>query len=124
MKREGGTSLDDNVFKKRAILVDFNLLRDNHGDPNYFLLKLCDNLEVSEYSDLIILAENPIEARQWADQNCVGDHNLCFRTSYDLSEDVQTIKQSHKTIGAIVSNRFSVEGVNQRLVQIMMILGK
>lgn len=116
--------MEDNIFKTRAILVDYNLLRDNHGNPNYFLLKLCDNLEVSGYSDLIILAENPKEAREWANNNCVGDQNLIFQTNYDLASDVQTIKNTHKSIGAIVSSKFSIEGVNQRLVQIMMILGK
>lgn len=116
--------MEDNIFKRRAILVDYNLLRDSHGDPNYFLLKLCDNLEVSGYSDLIILAEHPQEAREWANNNCVGDQILVFRTEYDLAHDVQVIKQTHKSIGAIVSSRFSIEGVNQRLVQIMKIVGK
>lgn len=116
--------MEDNIFKRRAILVDYTLLRDAHGDPNYFLLKLCDNLEVNGYSDLIILAQNPEEAREWANHNCVGDQNLIFKTNFDLYEDVQKIKQTHKSIGAIISSRFSYEGVNQRLVQIMMILGK
>ena len=116
--------MDETVFKRRAILVDYNLLRDNHGDPNYFLLKLTDNLEVSGYSDLIVLAENPREAREWVDNNCVGDQVLIFQTQYNLADDVQIIKQTHKSIGAIVSSKFSVEGVNQRLVQIMRIEGK
>lgn len=116
--------MEDNVFKRRAILVDFNLLVDKHGVPNYFLLKLCDNLEVNGYSDLIILAEDPVEARRWANDNCVGDQNLIYKTNYDLADDVQNIKQTHKSIGAIISNRFTYDGVNQRLVQIMMILGK
>ena len=116
--------VDDNVFKRRASLVDFNLLADKHGTPNYFLLKLCDNLEVNGYSDLIILAEDVQAAREWADLNCVGDQNLIYQTHYDLADDVQHIKQTHKSIGAIVSNKFSYEGVNQRLVQIMKIVGK
>lgn len=114
---------DDN-FKRRAILVDYTLLKDKHGDPNYFLLKLCDNLEVNGYSDLIILAENPREARDWADKNCVGSQILVFRTEYDLGHDVQIIKQTHRSIGAIISSKFSIEGVNQRLVQIMTIMGR
>ena len=75
--------MEDNIFKRRAILVDFNLLTDKHGTPNYFLLKLCDNLEVSGYSDLIILAEDVQAAREWADLNCVGDQNLIYQTHYD-----------------------------------------
>lgn len=116
--------MEDGVFKRRAILVDYTLLRDKHGEPNYFLLKLCDNLEVNGYSDLIILADNPREAREWADHNCMGGQVLIYRTDYDLGHDVQVIKQTHKSIGAIVSSRFSIEGVNQRLVQIMKILGR
>lgn len=116
--------MEENVFKRRAILVDYNLLRDNHGNPNYFLLKLTDNLEVSGYSDLIVLAEHPQEARDWVDKNCLGTQVLVFRTHYNLAEDVQIIKQTHKSIGAIISSRFSIEGVNQRLVQIMKIIGK
>lgn len=116
--------MEENIFKRRAILVDYTLLTDIHGDPNYFLLKLCDNLEVSGYSDLIILAQNPQEAREWANTNCVGDQNLIYKTHFDLADDIQNIKQTHKSIGAIISNKFSIEGVNQRLVQIMMILGK
>lgn len=116
--------MEDSVFKRRAILVDYTLLRDKHGDPNYFLLKLCDNLEVSGYSDLIILAENPREARAWADNNCLGTQILVYKTDYDLGHDVQIIKQTHKSIGAIVGSRFSIDGVNQRLVQIMKILGR
>lgn len=116
--------MEESIFKRRAILVDYNLLRDIHGEPNYFLLKLTDNLEVSGYSDLIVLAENPREAREWVDKNCVGEQVLVFRTDYNLAEDVQIIKQTHKSIGAIVGSRFSIEGVNQRLVQIMKILGK
>ena len=116
--------MEESVFKRRAILVDYNLLRDNHGDPNYFLLKLTDNLEVSGYSDLIILAENPQEAREWADNNCVGEQVLVYKTNYDLADDVQVIKQTHKSIGAIVSSKFRYDRVNQRLVQIMKIVGK
>lgn len=116
--------MEDSSFKRRAILVDYTLLRDNHGDPNYFLLKLCDNLEVNGYSDLIILAQNPREAREWADKNCVGSQILVFKTDFDLEHDVKIIKQTHKSIGAIVSSRFSIDGVNQRLVQIMKIIGK
>lgn len=116
--------MEESIFKRRAILVDYNLLRDNHGDPNYFLLKLTDNLEISGYSDLIILATNPQEAREWADQNCVGEQILVYQTNYDLADDVQVIKRTHKSIGAIVSSRFSIDGVNQRLVQIMKIVGK
>lgn len=116
--------MEDSVFKRRAILVDYTLLRDRHGDPNYFLLKLCDNLEVSGYSDLIILADDPLEARAWADDNCLGDQILVYKTNYDLGHDVQVIKQTHKSIGAIVSSQFSLDGVNQRLVQIMKIVGR
>lgn len=116
--------LEDSVFKRRAILVDYTLLRDKHGEPNYFLLKLCDNLEVNGYSDLIILAEDPREAREWANHNCLGEQILVYKTSFDLGHDVQVIKQTHKTIGAIVSSFFDIDGVNQRLVQIMNILGR
>lgn len=116
--------MEDSVFKRRAILVDYTLLRDKHGEPNYFLLKLCDNLEVNGYSDLIILADDPRAAREWADNNCLGGQVLIYKTDYDLGHDVQVIKQTHKSIGAIVSSRFLIDGVNQRLVQIMKILGR
>ena len=124
MTVERRSKVEENIFKTRAILVDFTLLKDKHGNPNYFLLKLCDNLEVNGYSDLIVLAENPVEARAWMEKNCVGDQNLVYKTNFDLSDDVQHIKMSHKSIGAIISSRFSYEGVNQRLVQIMKILGR
>ena len=116
--------MKDDTFKRRAILVDFTLLKDKHGDPNYFLLKLCDNLEVNGYSDLIVLAENPREAREWVDHNCVGAQILVFKTEYNLNHDVQIIKRTHRSIGAIVSSKFIIDGVNQRLVQIMKILGR
>lgn len=115
--------MEENIFKIRAILVDYTLLTDNHGNPNYFLLKLCDNLEVSNYSDLIVLAEDPEEARAWLDHNCVGA-NLVYKTHFDLADDVQHIKSTHKSIGAIVSNRFDIQNVNQRLVPIMKIIGR
>lgn len=115
--------MEDKIFKKRAILVDFKLFRESNGTPNYFLLKLCDNLEVSNYSDLIVLAENPQEAREWLDLNCVGD-NLVYQTHFNLADDVQAIKPTHKSIGAIVSKAFNYDGVNQRLVPIMRIVGK
>lgn len=116
--------MEESIFKRRAILVDYSLLRDNHGDPNYFLLKLTDNLEISGYSDLIVLAENPQEARRWVDDNCVGEQVLVYKTNYDLADDIQVIKQTHKSIGAIVSSKFSYDKVNQRLVQIMKIAGR
>lgn len=115
--------MEEKIFKKRAILVDFKLFKDGNGTPNYFLLKLCDNLEVSNYSDLIVLAEHPQEARQWLDDNCVGA-NLVYKTNFNLADDVQAIKATHKSIGAIISKSFDYEGVNQRLIPIMKILGK
>lgn len=118
--------MEENIFKRRAILVDFKLLRESNGTPNFFLLKLCDNLEVSGYSDLIVLAEDPKEAREWLDLNCVGDreHNKVYKTNLDLADDIQVIKRTHKSIGAIVSKYFNYEGVNQRLVPIMKIVGR
>lgn len=118
--------MEENIFKRRAVLVDFKLFRETNGEPNYFLLKLCDNLEVSGYSDLIVLAENPQEAREWLNANCVGDkeHNKVYRTHFNLADDIQVIKHTHKSIGAIISKYFNYEGVNQRLVPIMKIIGK
>lgn len=115
--------MEENIFKRRAILVDFQLLKEKNGSLNYFLLKLCDNLEVSNYSDLIVLARNPQEARSWLNENCVGA-NLVYKTDFDLADDVQNIKTTHKSIGAIVSSSFTYEGVNQRLVPIMKIVGR
>ena len=116
--------MNEGFCKKRAVLLDFTLLMDGANKPNYFILKLCDNLEVSEYSDLIVLAADPQQARQWLDQWCVGDRNLVYKTEYDLADDIKHIKSSHKSIGAIVGGRFSVEGVNQRLVPILRPVGK
>lgn len=116
--------MDEGFCKKRAVLVDFTLLTDSTGKPNYFLLKLCDNLEVSGYSDLIVLAVDPQRAREWLDQWCVGDQNLVYKTEYVLADDIRHIKATHKSIGAIVSNRFCTEGVNQRLVQVLRPAGK
>lgn len=116
--------MEDNVYKRRAILVDYSLLHDKNGTPNYFLLKLTDNLEVSGYSDLIVLAQNPQEAREWVDRYCVGEQVLVYHTQKNLADDIQVIKQTHKSIGAIVGKDFNIEGVNQRLVQVMRILGK
>lgn len=118
---------DENIFKRRAILIDFELLkldRRKKPVPNYFLLKLCDNLEVSGYSDLIILAKHPEEAREWADKNCLGEQVLIYKTNYNLGDDIQHIKSTHKTIGAIISKKYNYDTVNQRLVQIAKILGR
>lgn len=111
------------MFKRRAILVDFTLLTDKWGEPNYFLLKMCDNLEVTNYSDLIVLAKDPVSAREWLDNNCVG-HNLVYQTNYDLFDDVKKIRKTHKTIGAIVSKKFDTANINQRFIPIMRIVGR
>lgn len=116
--------MEDDIFKRRAILVDFDLLVDKRGVPNYFLLKLCDNQEINGYSDLIILAEDPEKAKQWIYQYCLGEQTLVYKTEKHLIDDVQTIKRTHKTIGAIVSRNFNTNGVNTRLIQIMRIMGK
>ena len=116
--------MDEGFCKKRAVLLDFTLLTDGSGKPNYFILKLCDNLEVANYSDLIVLAVDPEKAREWLNTWCVGDQNLVYKTEYDLADDIQHIKATHKSIGAIVSNRFSIEGVNQRLVPVLKPAGK